>query len=112
MTGTKKQKMDISKAIVEAIHSMDPPGRFLKECPDTGQWMELSKRDAADKAAQAMSYAISGRKKSKQRRERRHQPPRRSDPVTTEDDHADVVDGAQTSQSDDPQNNNTVIYVA
>jgi len=58
MTGTKKQKMDISKTIVEAIHSKEPPGRFLKRCPETAQWKELSKRDAADKAAQAMAYAV------------------------------------------------------
>jgi len=77
MAGTKKRKMDISKAVVEAIYSLDPPGRFLKQCPDTGQWNELSKRDAADKAAQAMSYAIKGeslKEKRKHRRSRRSLP--------------------------------------
>eukprot|EP00984_Skeletonema_dohrnii_P034936 scaffold34460_cov222-Skeletonema_dohrnii-CCMP3373.AAC.2 len=77
MAGTKKRKMDISKAIVEAIYSLDPPGRFLKQCPDTGQWNELSKRDAADKAAQAMAYAIKGeslKEKRKHRRSRRSLP--------------------------------------
>jgi len=77
MAGTKKQKMDISKAIVEATYSLDPPGRFLKQCPDTGQWNELSKRDAADKAAQAMAYAIKGeslKEKRKHRRSRRSLP--------------------------------------
>ena len=34
MAGTKKQKMDMSKAIVEAIYSKDPPGRFLKRFHD------------------------------------------------------------------------------
>jgi hypothetical protein len=69
--GTKKQKMDISKAIVEAVYSMDPPGRFLKQCPETGQWNELSKRDAADRAAQAMAYAIRSKDISKRRKEER-----------------------------------------
>ena len=63
--------MDISKAIVEAVYSMDPPGRFLKNCPETGQWHELSKRDAADRAAQAMAYAIRGDDISKRRKEER-----------------------------------------
>jgi len=45
MSGTKKQKMDIAKAIVEAIYSMDPPGRFLKKCPKTRQWIELLRYD-------------------------------------------------------------------
>lgn len=59
--GTKKQKMMISKAAVESIYSMEPPGRFLKKCADTGQWIELSKREAADKAAQAMAYVVRAR---------------------------------------------------
>jgi len=56
--GTKKQKMMISRTIVDDIYSKEPPGRFLKECPDTGQWIELTRREAADKAAQAMAYAV------------------------------------------------------
>eukprot|EP00984_Skeletonema_dohrnii_P014977 scaffold6412_cov147-Skeletonema_dohrnii-CCMP3373.AAC.4 len=71
MAGTKKQKMDISKAIVEAIYSKTPPGRFLKKCPDTGQWSELSKRDAADRAAQAMAYTIKGESLKEKRKQRR-----------------------------------------
>ena len=77
MAGTKKQKMDISKAIVEAIYTMDPPGRFLKKCPESGQWNELSKREAADRAAQAMAYVIKGDslKEKKRRRSRLRLPP-------------------------------------
>eukprot|EP00985_Skeletonema_marinoi_P000618 scaffold224_cov108-Skeletonema_marinoi.AAC.16 len=71
MTGTKKQKMDISKAIVESIYLMGPPGRFLKKCPATGQWSELSKRDAADRTAQAMAYAIKGESLKQKRKDRR-----------------------------------------
>jgi hypothetical protein len=69
MSGNKKQKMDMAKAIVEAIYSMDPPGRFLKKCPKTRQWIELSRREAADKAAQAMAYAINGESLKEKRRE-------------------------------------------
>jgi len=73
MTGTKKQKMDMSKAIVESIYSMEPPGRFLKQCPgEAGQWIELSRREEADKTAQAMAYAINGESLKEKRRERRH----------------------------------------
>eukprot|EP00984_Skeletonema_dohrnii_P034573 scaffold33594_cov201-Skeletonema_dohrnii-CCMP3373.AAC.7 len=45
----QKPKMMTSKAIVEAIYSMDSPGRFLKKCADTGQWRELPKREAAER---------------------------------------------------------------
>jgi hypothetical protein len=63
--------MDMSKSIVAAIYSKEPPGRFLKHCPETGQWNELSKREAADKAAQAMAYAVKGEYLKQKRRERR-----------------------------------------
>ena len=56
--GTKKQKMNISESIVDAIYSMEPPGRFLKKCTETGRWTEIPKKEAADKAAQAMAYVI------------------------------------------------------
>ena len=69
MAGTKKQKIDMSKAIVEAIYSKDPPGRFLKKCSKSGQWKELRKRDAADRVAQAMAYAVRGKDETKRRRE-------------------------------------------
>ena len=58
MKSSKKQKVMISRSAVEAIHSLDPPGRFLKQCPDTGEWQELPLREACDKAAQAMAYVI------------------------------------------------------
>jgi hypothetical protein len=56
--GTKKQKMDISKSIVVAVYSMEPPGRFIKKCDDTGEWIELSMREAANKTSQAMAYVV------------------------------------------------------
>mmetsp|Transcript_20389 Transcript_20389/g.28662 ORF Transcript_20389/g.28662 Transcript_20389/m.28662 type:complete len:175 (-) Transcript_20389:499-1023(-) len=56
--GTKKQKMMISKSIVDTIYSMEPPGRFMKKCTDTGLWVVLSQREAVDKTAQAMAYVV------------------------------------------------------
>eukprot|EP00984_Skeletonema_dohrnii_P026477 scaffold15841_cov77-Skeletonema_dohrnii-CCMP3373.AAC.1 len=50
--------MMISKSIVETIYSMEPPGRFMKKCTDTGLWVVLSQREAADKTAQAMAYVV------------------------------------------------------
>eukprot|EP00986_Skeletonema_menzelii_P007513 scaffold2950_cov93-Skeletonema_menzelii.AAC.14 len=67
-SGTKKQKMAISKSIVESIYSMDPPGRFLKKCPNGG-WEELSMKEAATRTSQAMAYAV--RERAKQKRELR-----------------------------------------
>ena len=39
----KVRKVAITKSIVEAIYSMEPPGRFLRKCATTGEWEELSK---------------------------------------------------------------------
>jgi hypothetical protein len=100
MTGTKKQKMDMSKAIVESIYSMEPPGRFLKQCPETGQWNELSKREAADKAAQAMAYVIKAESLKQKRRERR----RSRLPPSLQLQQDDVVEKS-SQQADRPTNN-------
>lgn len=70
--GTRKQKMMISKDNVEVIYSMEPPGRFLKKCADTGQWKELSKREAANKAAQAMAYLVIAQEKKKHKTQHSH----------------------------------------
>ena len=79
--GTKKQKMMISRTIVDDIYSKEPPGRFLKECPDTGQWIELSRREAADKAAQAMAYAVRNANSPKSTSKKKRKTP--SSPSTT-----------------------------
>jgi hypothetical protein len=79
--GTKKQKMMISRTIVDDIYSKEPPGRFLKECPDTGQWIELSRREAADKAAQAMAYAVRNANTPKGASKKKRKAP--SSPYTT-----------------------------
>eukprot|EP00986_Skeletonema_menzelii_P015568 scaffold12054_cov78-Skeletonema_menzelii.AAC.4 len=90
--------MDIAKAIVLEVYSMDPPGRFLKQCPDTGQWKQLSRRDAADRAAQAIAYAIRGKDEWKRKRnERRHS--LRSSKKSKDDDNDDV--GRKLPQSAD-----------
>ncbi|KAL7493676.1 hypothetical protein ACHAWT_010558 [Skeletonema menzelii] len=54
----KIRKVAITKSIVEVIYSKDPPGRFLRKCATTGEWEELSKKEAFNKAAQAMAYAV------------------------------------------------------
>lgn len=62
----------ISKDNVEAIYSMEPPGRFLKKCADTGQWKELSEKEAMNKAAQAMAYLVIIQEKKKHKTQHSH----------------------------------------
>ena len=101
MSGTKKQKMDMSHAIVAAVYSMNPPGRFLKQCPDTGKWSELSERDAVERAAQAMGYAIRDKDDLKRKRDERRRSPRRSSrqKSSTEADDGDGDDVAAEALS-------------
>ena len=60
--------MAISKSIVEMIYSRDPPGRFLKKCPDTEKWVELSLKEAATRTSQAMAYTVREMAKHKKKR--------------------------------------------
>ena len=105
MSGTKKQKMDMSHAIVAAVYSMNPPGRFLKQCPDTGKWSELSERDAVERAAQAMGYAIRDKDDLKRKRDERRRSPRRrssrqkSSTEADDDDDDDLAAEALSSLS-------------
>jgi len=99
--GTKKQKMEISKAIAETIYSKVPPGRFLKKCSDgSGLWKELSKREAADKAAQAMAYIINAESLKLKRRERRRS---LSLPLTQQPRQQDDVGASSTQTADQSQ---------
>jgi len=109
MSGTKKQKLDITKAIVEAIYSKEPPGRFLKKCPETGQWKQLSKREAADKAAQAMAYAVRGessKHKKKERRRRSRTLPSWTLPSSPQDEKVGAASASSHTSDQTTDNNN------
>lgn len=54
VTSTKRQKMAISRSIVDAVRSMNPPGRFLERCIDSGQWNDIGDRKATEKTSQAL----------------------------------------------------------
>jgi len=54
VTSTKRQKMSISRSIVEAVRSMDPVGRFLEKNPSTGLWSDIGDRKAIEKTSQAL----------------------------------------------------------
>ena len=54
MTSTKRQKMSISRSVVEAVRSMDPPGRFLEKNAVTGLYSDIGERKAIEKTSQAL----------------------------------------------------------
>ncbi|KAL7551868.1 hypothetical protein ACHAWF_015086 [Thalassiosira exigua] len=55
VTSKKKQKMIISKSIVDYVKTeLAPPGRFLAKDPATGSWYEVEERRALEKTAQAL----------------------------------------------------------
>lgn len=54
VSSTKRQKMSISRSIVEAVRSLDPPGRFLEKNPETGLWSEIGHKKAVEKTSQAL----------------------------------------------------------
>ncbi|KAL9184950.1 hypothetical protein ACHAXT_002727 [Thalassiosira profunda] len=50
----KAAKARIAARIVQQIRALDPPGRFLKEDPHTGLWVEIGDERAWKKAGQAL----------------------------------------------------------
>jgi len=54
VTSTKRQKMAISRSIVEAVRCMNPPGRFLEKSPDTGLYSDIGDKKAIEKTSQAL----------------------------------------------------------
>jgi len=46
--------MSISKSIVEAVRSLDPPGRFLEKDPANGLWSDIGHKKALEKTSQAL----------------------------------------------------------
>ncbi len=54
MSSTKRQKMAISRSIVEAVRALDPPGRFLEKDRATGLWTEIGHKKAIEKTSQAL----------------------------------------------------------
>lgn len=58
-TASKKSKSHISRTIVSDVHSLVPPGRFLKRDHDTGLWVEVGDDVAREKTSQALRDAVS-----------------------------------------------------
>lgn len=54
VSSSKKQKMAISRSIVEAVRSLFPPGRFLEKNPQTGLWSDIGHKKAVEKTSQAL----------------------------------------------------------
>lgn len=46
--------MSISRSVVDAVRSMDPPGRFLEKSLTTGLWNDIGNRKAIEKTSQAL----------------------------------------------------------
>jgi hypothetical protein len=45
--------MAISRSIVEAVRSLDPPGRFLEKNPESGLWNDIGDRKAIEKVSES-----------------------------------------------------------
>ncbi len=50
----KSEKGMFAKLIVTQIRGLNPPGRFLKQNPDTGLWDDIGDKKAVDKTRQAL----------------------------------------------------------
>jgi hypothetical protein len=46
--------MKISRSVVDAVRSLNPPGRFLEKDPASGKWFDIGDRKAIEKTSQAL----------------------------------------------------------
>ena len=54
VSSNKRDKMAISRSIVEAVRARKPPGRFLEKDVDTGLWFDIGDKKAIEKTSQAL----------------------------------------------------------
>ena len=54
VSSNKRDKMAISRSIVEAVRARSPPGRFLEKDVDTGLWFDIGDKKAIEKTSQAL----------------------------------------------------------
>ena len=54
ITCAKKDKINVSKSIVEKIRTQNPPGRFLSRDDENGLWHDIGDKKAIEKTAQAL----------------------------------------------------------
>lgn len=64
VTLTKKQKMMMARAIVNAVHNQDPPGRFLQKDANTGMWFDIGIPRSLEKTSQALREKTASDKSS------------------------------------------------
>jgi len=77
-SATKKEKSQISRTIVNRIHSLKPRGRYLKRETNSGLWVEVGEEVAREKTSQALRDAVSAqnaadKNKSPQTNENAHE---------------------------------------
>ncbi|KAL7435826.1 hypothetical protein ACHAXM_004869 [Skeletonema potamos] len=51
---TKTHKMQITRIVINHIHTLNPPGRFLEKETRSGRWKEVDMKRAHEKTAQAL----------------------------------------------------------
>lgn len=54
VSSNKRDKMAISRSIVEAVRARKPPGRFLEKDPDRNLWFDIGDKKAIEKTSQAL----------------------------------------------------------
>eukprot|EP00984_Skeletonema_dohrnii_P031553 scaffold24155_cov139-Skeletonema_dohrnii-CCMP3373.AAC.4 len=54
LTSTKTHKMEITRSVIDRIHALNPPGRFLEKDEVWGGWRVCEMKRAHEKTAQAL----------------------------------------------------------
>lgn len=95
ITLPKRQKMLLSRSIVNAVRSQNPPGRFLQKDTKTNQWFDVGDQRAQEKTSQALREGAPDIRK----KVASHTEP------TTNDDAVESTDNSTTSADGEPTKN-------
>ena len=91
VTLPKRQKMLLSRSIVNAVRSQNPPGRFLEKNSKTNQWYDVGDHRAQEKTSQALREGAPDLKK-------KNSGGKLDDESTKQSDVTDSTTSSSTSQ--------------
>ena len=98
ITLPKRQKMLLSRSIVNAVRSQNPPGRFLQKESKTNLWFDVGDQRAQEKTSQALREGAPDIRKKVAAQQQ--QAEKEGDGAETGDDSTGKVNQKKTIKSD------------
>ena len=112
-TAQKRAKSEISRELVQGVHNLDPPGRYLRKCSNTKgsiRWEVATDKVAREKTSQVLRDAIHAKKLLNSLGERNTRD--KASPNSKDDDDDGDDDGSDDDAGSDSSTTTAGISVA